>query len=106
VRRLVLTDFMSLDGVVQAPGGADEDTEGDDPFATFVNEVTRYVVSTTLTGPDLTWTNSELLGGGKMALPADGERRPLELVSVETTPTCVLPCVHRPGETPPMPDGD
>lgn len=26
--RLVLMDFMSLDGVAQAPGGADEDTDG------------------------------------------------------------------------------
>src|SRR3954468_7896432 len=26
--RIVISDFMSLDGVVQAPGGAQEDTEG------------------------------------------------------------------------------
>src|ERR1700733_8068213 len=26
--RVVVTDFMSLDGVVQAPGGPDEDTDG------------------------------------------------------------------------------
>jgi hypothetical protein len=26
--RTVSSDFMSLDGVVQAPGGADEDTDG------------------------------------------------------------------------------
>jgi len=26
--RIILSDFMSLDGVVQAPGGADEDTDG------------------------------------------------------------------------------
>ena len=26
--RLVLSDFISLDGVVQAPGGAEEDTDG------------------------------------------------------------------------------
>ena len=26
--RIVITEFMSLDGVVQAPGGADEDTDG------------------------------------------------------------------------------
>src|ERR1700710_164504 len=26
--RIILSDFISLDGVVQAPGGPDEDTEG------------------------------------------------------------------------------
>lgn len=26
--RIVVSDFVSLDGVVQAPGGRDEDTEG------------------------------------------------------------------------------
>ncbi len=29
MRKLVLIEFMSLDGVVQAPGGPQEDTEGD-----------------------------------------------------------------------------
>jgi dihydrofolate reductase len=27
--RIIITDFMSLDGVVQAPGGKDEDTDGE-----------------------------------------------------------------------------
>ena len=26
--RIILSDFMSLDGVVQAPGGRQEDTDG------------------------------------------------------------------------------
>jgi dihydrofolate reductase len=28
MRKLVVSEFISLDGVIQAPGGADEDTEG------------------------------------------------------------------------------
>ena len=28
MRKLVVAEFMSLDGVIQAPGGADEDTDG------------------------------------------------------------------------------
>jgi dihydrofolate reductase len=112
--RLVLSDFISLDGVVQAPGGAEEDTDvgfahggwsmpyfdpetmggfideamqntdallfgrrtwqamaaawterddGSDPFATRMNTITKYVVSTTLTAGDLTWPNSVLVPG-------------------------------------------
>lgn len=205
--RVVLSEFMSLDGIVQAPGGPEEDTDGgfahggwsmpyfepetmggfigattttteallfgrrtwqtmasawpdrddgSDPFATHINTVTKYVVSNTLTEADLTWANSVLipgddpvqavtelkkeeggdlgmmgssqlartlvaaglvdeyrlliepvlLGGGKTVFPADGERRPLELMSTSTTPTGVLLCVYRPGETPPMPEWD
>lgn len=203
--RIVLSDFISLDGVMQAPGGAEEDIDGGfahggwsmpyfdpesmggfieeamgttgallfgrrtwqtmaaawpdrddgtDPFATHMNTITKYVVSTTLTDSDMTWANSillagddplstvaalkqqeggdlavmgssqlsrtlvasglvdeyrlliepVLLGGGKSVFPTDGERRPLELVSATPTPTGVLLCVYRSGETPPMPD--
>jgi hypothetical protein len=28
MRKVIVNEFMSLDGVVQAPGGADEDTSG------------------------------------------------------------------------------
>jgi dihydrofolate reductase len=28
MRKLIVSEFMSLDGVIQAPGGADEDTDG------------------------------------------------------------------------------
>jgi dihydrofolate reductase len=205
--KLVVSEFMSLDGVVQAPGGPEEDTDGgfrhggwsmpwfdpevmggaidaamadteallfgrrtwqtmaaawpergggDDPFADRMNAITKYVVSSTLTDGDLTWHNSHLLGGadpigavaelkrrrggaisvmgstqlatalvgaglvdeyllmiepvllggGKRIFPADGELRPLELVSVERTGTGVLVCSYRPGEMPPMPSWD
>jgi dihydrofolate reductase len=29
VKKLIVSEFISLDGVIQAPGGADEDTEGE-----------------------------------------------------------------------------
>jgi dihydrofolate reductase len=193
--RLVVSDFMSLDGVVQAPGGVEEDTEGGfahggwsmpyfdpetmgaafdeaakatdallfgrrtwetmaaawpkragDPFADHMNSVRKYVASRTLAAEDLRWHNSTLLppddaigaigelragegrdlhvlgsaslvrqlvehdlvdeyrlmiepitlGGGKRIFPEDGQARPLELVSVQTSGTGVLLCTLRP----------
>ena len=193
--RIVIREFISLDGVVQAPGGAEEDTDGGfrhggwsmpffdpevmgpsldevkdrtdallygrrtwqvmagawpgragDPFADWINAVDKYVVSDTLSDADLTWGpttiirgadvaatigslrarpggdigvmgSSQLvrtllaadlvdelnlmiepivLGGGKSIFPADGQARPLELVSVEQANTGVLICSYRP----------
>jgi dihydrofolate reductase len=189
--RVVVTEFMSLDGVVQAPGGPDEDRDGGfehggwshpyfdvevmgpaigagmeraeallygrrtwqgmaaawpdragDPFADQMNAIRKYVVSSTLSDADLTWSNSELiafddvralrerdggdlvvwgstqlvealladglvdelnlmvepilLGGGKRIFPADGAKRPLELVGAKTASTGVLVCTYRP----------
>jgi len=37
-----------------------------------------------------------LLGGGKRVFPADGQVRPLELVSTTTATTGVLICTYRP----------
>lgn len=193
--RIVVTEFISLDGVVQAPGGPEEDTDGGfahggwshpyfdpevlggafdaglrnadallygrrtfltmaaawpgragDPFADRMNSLKKYVVSGTLSEADLTWNNSELipaegaldrirelrdaeggdlammgsptlvralvaaglvdelqlvvmpvlLGGGKSIFPADGGKRPLELVSTTTAKTGAQVCVYRP----------
>lgn len=193
--RIAITEFISLDGVVQAPGGPQEDTDGGfahggwshpyfdaevlggafdagmqkaeallfgrrtwqtmagawperagDPFADRMNSIKKYVVSSTLTEADLTWANTSLiagdeavdrirelretpggdlammgsptlvrtlieeglvdelqlivmpvlLGGGKSIFPADGGKRPLELVSTTTAKTGAQVCVYRP----------
>lgn len=109
MRKLVVAEFISLDGVIQAPGGADEDTEGGfthggwthpywhddigvhfgqamsecdalllgrktwqihggafdpmpagDPFGDLMNNMPKYVVSTTLATADA-WRNSTLI---------------------------------------------
>lgn len=63
---IVLSDFMSLNGIVQGPGGQGEDTDGG--FA----------------------------HGGKRVFPYDGRARALELVSTTATGTGVLICTYRP----------
>ncbi|MFI1386271.1 dihydrofolate reductase family protein [Embleya sp. NPDC020886] len=110
--RIVIAEFVSLDGVVQAPGGPEEDTDGGfahggwthpyfdpavmgkalaewsvttgamlfgrstwqtmaaawperagDPFADHMNNITKYVVTNTLTDDDLTWNNTIRIPG-------------------------------------------
>ena len=78
--KLILTDFISLDGVVQAPGGPDEDTEGgfsnggwSHPF--FDLEVMGPAIDALLTESDallfgrLTWQNMAAAWPGRAGDP-------------------------------------
>jgi len=109
MRKIIVSEFVSLDGVMQAPGGAEEDTDGgfayggwtgpywhddmgatlfeeinqadtlllgrktwqthaeafepaptDDPFASLLNNLHKYVVSTTLKSASA-WRNSVII---------------------------------------------
>jgi dihydrofolate reductase len=193
--QIILSHFLSLDGVAQAPGGPEEDTDGGfahggwshpyfdvpkmgpviggvldrsdailfgrrtwqvaaaawperggDPFSDKINTCPKYVASRTLTAEQVSaWAGSELLpaddaigairalkerdgnglyvlgsaslsqeliehdlvdeyvlmlepvllGGGKTIFPANGSKRPLELVSAEPTDTGVIMATYR-----------
>ena len=67
--RLVITNNLTLDGVMQSPSHPDEDRRGGfehggwaPPYAAVLNGRRKYVVSTTL-GDPLPWANSTLLSG-------------------------------------------
>jgi dihydrofolate reductase len=123
--RVTISEFISLDGVVQAPGGPDEDTSGgfrhggwsapyfdldvmgpalfesvkqteatlqgrrtyqvsaaawpeqtddQDPFASLLNNMHKYVVSDTLTEADLTWGPATLIRGSELLKTVAGLR--------------------------------
>ncbi len=113
--RVVVSEFMSLDGVVQAPGGPQEDTSGGfehggwslpffdpevmgpvigevaerseallqgrrtyevssaawpgragDPFADWINGAQKYVVTDSLSEPDLAWQPATIIRGADL----------------------------------------
>ena len=66
--RIVVTEFMSLDGVIEDPGGAEDFRHGGWSFEISrgdegdkFNTMPKYVVSSTLEEPE--WTNSTVLKG-------------------------------------------
>src|SRR5215211_3019878 len=67
MRKLVVTQFVSLDGVMEGPGGENEELGpwtfkfdgGDGGFADKFNSMPKYVVSSTLTDPE--WNNSHVV---------------------------------------------
>ena len=121
--RVVVSEFMSLDGVVQAPGGPQEDTSGGfrhggwshryfdpevmgpviaefaqrseallqgrrtyqvsaeawptrsgDPFADWINDTQKYVVSDTLVDSDITWKPTTIIRGDSLVETVAGFR--------------------------------
>jgi dihydrofolate reductase len=101
MRQLIVAEFISLDGVIQAPGGPDEDTDGGftqggwtwpywhddigkrffepmaegDPFGDAMNGIRKYVVSTTLHSA-FAWRNSILIKDNVAAAVRELKRQP------------------------------
>jgi dihydrofolate reductase len=104
--RLVISQFMSLDGLVQAPGGPEEDTDGGFPHG----------------GWSMPYFDPEVMGGFIDEAMQETEallfgRRTWQTMDAAwpdrddgsdpfatTAASGVLCCVYRPGQTPPMPD--
>ena len=83
--RVVVNEFMSLDGVVQAPGGAEEDTDGG-----FANG-----------GWSMPYFDPEVMGAaiGEGMITAEVllfGRRPMKLVKCVTAGTGVQVCTFHP----------
>src|SRR6266404_1731516 len=82
--RIVVTEFVSLDGVMEDPGGSENFGQGGWSFkvsrgdvADKFNNMPKYVVSSTLDEPE--WQNSTILKGdvvekvGKLKQEQDGD---------------------------------
>jgi dihydrofolate reductase len=130
MREIIVAEFITLDGVIQAPGGADEDTDGGfthggwtrpywhddigahffqamssadafllgrktwqihggafepmagDPFADALNNIPKYVVSTTLKSA-AAWRNSTLISDNVVEAIRDLKRQPGKNILVD-----------------------
>ncbi|GAP12808.1 dihydrofolate reductase [Longilinea arvoryzae] len=130
MRELIVAEFISLDGVIQAPGGVDEDTEGGfthggwtqpywhddigthffqvfsqadavllgrktwqihggafepvngDPFADAMNNIRKYVVSTTLKSASA-WRNSTLISDNVVETVRQLKQKPGKTILVD-----------------------
>ena len=74
MRKVIVNEFLTLDGTAQAPGGPEEDTSGE----------LRLMISPVL------------VGGGKRIFPDDGALRPLRLVDQEATSTGTIIATYAP----------
>jgi hypothetical protein len=96
--RIVVSDFISLDGVVQAPGGPEEDIDGGFQHGGWSMPYFDPDTMGPAVGEYRLMIEPILLGGGKRLFPDDGSAHPLELISATTAATGVLICTYRPAD--------
>ena len=99
--RIVISEFISLDGVVQAPGGANEDPDGGFrhggwSMQCFDPDGGGSRIGESLVDELRLVRMPVILGGGKTIFPGDGAQRTLELVSAVTSEAGTQVCTYRP----------
>jgi dihydrofolate reductase len=93
MRKVIVNEFMSLDGVVQAPGAADE--------ATTIHvigsaQLVRALLDNGLVDELRLMLDPVVLGGGKRIFSDDGTLRSLQLVDSEVTTTGAILATYGP----------
>lgn len=97
MRQLIVAEFISLDGVIQAPGGPDEDTEGGFTQGGWTwpywldgsSELVHTLTHDELVDEYVLHVYPVVLGGGKRLFPT-GTRHNLQLVETAALPTGVV----------------
>lgn len=89
--RIIISEFISLDGVVQAPGGPEEDTDGGFRHGGgWMNSVQKYLVSDSMNEADITWQPTTIIRRADMVKEVSRLRdQPGGYLNVWGSPTLV-----------------
>src|SRR6266704_1597736 len=87
MRKIVAGEFISLDGVVEAPNQWHFPYFNDEPGADFMNNTPKFVVSTTL--DKVEWQNSTLITGNFVEEITRLKEQPGKNIAISGSPTLV-----------------
>ena len=96
MRKVIVNEFMSLDGVMQAPGGAEEDPSGGFAHGGGSTELVGTLIEHELVDEFRLMIDPVVLGGGKHIFRADGVLRALRLVDEQVTSTGAILATYAP----------
>jgi dihydrofolate reductase len=101
MRKLIADEWVTLDGVMQAPGQADEDTSGGFRHGGDLHLIGSGELVQTLFGQGLVdefrlMIDPVVVGGGKRLFRDDGVLSPLRLVDSQVSTTGVIIATYAP----------